>query len=84
MVARICDQSPEEKPDAQKKLINDLQMATEAAMAKGQQPVVLCGNNVRLPLRKLIERHIPGLHVLAYNEVSAQAEVEFVGQVEVA
>ena len=72
------------EPDAQQKLISDLQKATEAAMAKGQQPVVLCGNNVRLPLRKLVERYIPGLHVLAYNEVSAQAEVEFVGQVEAA
>ena len=50
-------------------------------MAQGHQPVLLCGNNVRLPLRKLVERYIPNLHVLAYNEVSAQAEVEFVDQV---
>ena len=44
--------------------------------------MTLCGNNVRLPLRKLVERYIPGLDVLAYTEVSAQAEVEFVSQVE--
>ena len=50
-------------------------------MAQGHQPVLLCGNNIRLPLRKLVERYIPNLHVLAYNEVSAQAEVEFIDQV---
>ena len=44
--------------------------------------MTLCGNNVLLPLRKLVERYIPGLHVLAYTEVSAQAEVQFVSQVE--
>jgi flagellar biosynthesis component FlhA len=37
-----------------------------------------------LPLRRLLERYMPSLHVLAYSEVASRAEVEFVGQVRVA
>ena len=68
------------EPEVQQKLVNNLQRQVEQAMGLGHQPVLLCGNTLRLPLRKLLERTIPGLPVLAYNEVSAQADVEFVGQ----
>lgn len=68
------------EPEIQQKLLADLQRQLERAMAEGKQPVVLCGNSLRLPLRKLIERTIPSVHVLAYNEVSTQAGVEFLGQ----
>jgi flagellar biosynthesis protein FlhA len=58
-------------------------IATEAdrATAQGQSPVLLCGNQIRLPLKRLLERHGLPLPVLAYNEITANAEVEFVGQV---
>ena len=68
------------EPEVQQRLVRDLQKTAEKAMAEGKQPVLICGNTLRLPLRKLLERNIPNLHVLAYNEVSAQADVEFVGQ----
>jgi flagellar biosynthesis protein FlhA len=68
------------EPELQQKILGDLQKSVEQAMATGRQPVLICGNTLRLPLRKLVERAIPNLHVLAYNEVSAQADVEFVSQ----
>ena len=54
------------------------------ALADGYQPVLLCGNQLRLPLRRLMEKYLPALHVLAYNEIAAKADVEFVGQVRAA
>jgi flagellar biosynthesis protein FlhA len=72
------------EPELQQKILGDLQKSVEQAMAAGRQPVLICGNTLRLPLRKLVERVIPNLHVLAYNEVSAQAEVEFVSQLSAA
>ncbi|MCH7902984.1 MAG: flagellar biosynthesis protein FlhA [Armatimonadetes bacterium] len=69
------------EPADQSKLLEDLQQQSDTAMAEGKQPVVLCGNNLRLPLRRLIERFNPSLSVLAFNEVSSQADVEFIGQV---
>jgi len=68
-------------PNLQRKVLDDLQGACEAAMAEGLQPVVLCGPPLRLPLRKLLERYMAHVPVMAYNEVSAKADVEFVGQV---
>jgi flagellar biosynthesis protein FlhA len=68
------------EPEAQARLVADVQRSVDRAMSEGKQPVVLCGNTLRLPLRKLLERTVPNVHVLAYNEVSAQADVEFVGQ----
>jgi flagellar biosynthesis protein FlhA len=68
------------EPEVQQRIVRELQKTTEQAMSQGKQPVLLCGNTLRLPLRKLLERSIPNLQVLAYNEVSAQADVEFVGQ----
>ncbi len=71
-------------PNEQRRLIQDLQNQVDSATGQGYQPVLLCGNNLRLPLRRLLEKYIPSLHVLAYNEVAAQAEVEFVGQLRAA
>jgi flagellar biosynthesis protein FlhA len=68
------------EPEVQQRLLMELQRQSEQAMSQGRQPVLLCGNALRLPLRKLLERSLPSLPVLAYNEVSAQADVEFVGQ----
>jgi flagellar biosynthesis protein FlhA len=72
------------EPDEQTSLLDGLRAETERATAKGYQAVVICGSQMRLPLKRFIERHVPGLSVLAYSEVSEAAEVEFVGQVRVA
>jgi flagellar biosynthesis protein FlhA len=71
-------------PEAQRELIERLQAETDSAIASGFQAVLLCGTQLRLPLRRLVDKYLPGLNVLAYNEVAAQAEVEFVGQVKAA
>lgn len=71
-------------PQAQHAVIQRLREQSENAMAQGLNAVVLCSTTLRLPLRRLVERYMPQLHVLAYNEVSARAEVEFVGQVKTA
>jgi flagellar biosynthesis protein FlhA len=71
-------------PQTQKELVDRLRGEVDTAMARGYQAVLLCGTQLRLPLRRLVDKYLPGLNVLAYNEVAAQADVEFVGQVRVA
>lgn len=71
-------------PVEQKRLVSELQSQVDTATGQGYQPVLLCGNQLRLPLRRLMEKYLPNLHVLAFNEVSAKADVEFVGQVRAA
>jgi flagellar biosynthesis protein FlhA len=71
-------------PSKQKEVLIAVQQETEQASMRGLQPVILCGNQLRLPLRRLLEKYLPQVYVLAFNEVSAKAEVEFVGQVRAA
>ena len=55
----------------------------ERAMAMGHQPVLLTSARIRRPLRKLLERSLPTLPVLAYAELAAEVEVQSIGMVEV-
>lgn len=71
-------------PGTQREFIQNLEGQMTKAMSEGYQPILLCGNQLRLPLRRLLDKYIPSLNVLAYNEISAKAEVEFVGQVRAA
>jgi len=68
-------------PLEHRQLLEALQDELERAMAQGYQAVLLCGTVLRLPMRRLLEKYIPLMHVLAYNEVAERADVEFVGQV---
>ncbi|HRI42560.1 MAG TPA: flagellar biosynthesis protein FlhA [Fimbriimonadaceae bacterium] len=72
------------EPVEQQQIIGALKEEGERAMAQGLTPVLLCSSQLRLPVRRLLERYLPALHVMAYNEVAARAEVEFVGQVKAA
>ncbi len=71
-------------PDSQRGLIARLTAEQDAALSRGYQAVLLCSSQLRLPLRRLAEKYIPQVHVLAYNEVAQRADVEFVGQVRAA
>ncbi|MES1227670.1 MAG: flagellar biosynthesis protein FlhA [Armatimonadota bacterium] len=68
-------------PETQSNLIQGISTNVEKATGMGRQPVLLCGSQLRIGLRKLLDRNAVNLPVLAYNEVSAQADVEFIGQI---
>jgi flagellar biosynthesis protein FlhA len=68
-------------PDMQSRLIQHLKAEYDRLTMQGFQPVLLCGAQLRLAMRRFLDRHIPNLAVLAYSEISAKADVEFVGQV---
>ncbi len=53
-------------------------------IAAGHHPVVLASPQVRAPVRKLIDPHLPTAAVLGYNEVSKGVEVESLGLVQLA
>ena len=55
----------------------------ERVAATGHDPVVLCSSRIRLALRRLLERRLPNVIVLAFSEVTPQTTVEAVGNIEV-
>ena len=68
-------------PEVTTNLVNDIKSAVETCGAQGLNPVLLCSTQLRLGMRKLLERNGIDLPVLAYNEVSASAQVDFVGSI---
>lgn len=47
----------------------------------GLKPVVLCSSRIRMALRRLTERFMPGLVVLSLNELVPELDVEAIGMV---
>jgi flagellar biosynthesis protein FlhA len=68
-------------PEIQRHVIDRLKEEMDRAMAQGRTPVVVVPTQIRVGLRRMIEGTLPNMAVLAYNEVTAQANVEFVGSV---
>ncbi len=57
------------EPQTAEKVLGALARAAEAVSLQNQTPIALTTPVVRLPLRKLAERVLPGLVVLSHNEV---------------
>lgn len=51
--------------------------------SQGVQPVILCNGRLRLPFRRLIERMLPQIAVLSYNEIGPSVKATAVGSVRV-
>lgn len=49
----------------------------------GQTPVILCSPAVRMYVRQLLERYLPDLAILSYNELEPELEVQNVGVVNI-
>ncbi len=71
------------KPDQMQLLIQELSAQMERMAAKGYSPVLLCSARIRLPLRRLVQRSLPTLAVLAYTEVAPGVEVYTEGMIEI-
>ncbi|NLC38534.1 MAG: flagellar biosynthesis protein FlhA, partial [Clostridia bacterium] len=72
---------PALSPEMSQKVFDRLTPLVEKLAMEGQQPVVLCSSRARLLFRRLTERFLPQLTVLAYGELLPELEVESVGTV---
>lgn len=63
-------------------LFDGLNKEVEKAIANtGVQPVLLCNAKLRMPLRRLLERVLPQIAILSYNEVGPSVRAVAVGNV---
>lgn len=69
------------EPQKAQRLLGKLKECAQKMMEAGHQPVVLCAPVIRLHLKRLTERILPGLVVLSFNELQPNLEVEAVGMV---
>jgi flagellar biosynthesis protein FlhA len=68
-------------PRIAQQLVRALSEQVERAADKGYNPVLLCSGQIRLPLKRLVERSLPSLALLAYTEIVARVDVEAIGTV---
>ncbi|MBM7632609.1 flagellar biosynthesis protein FlhA [Geomicrobium sediminis] len=71
-------------PDQSQKMLRSIQEEVVKLTQMGQSPVVLCSPAVRMHVKQLIERIMPHVPVLSYNELEPDLEIQSVGVVNVA
>ncbi len=65
-------------PGTAQTLLQDIARGMERAAVQGL-PALLVPGRLRLPLRRLVERHLPNLAVIAYEEIPWQVTVQTIG-----
>ena len=71
------------EPRMVERIVKALAQHVEAFMNLNRQPIVLCSAQVRIHFKRLIDRLVPNLVVLSYDEVMHSAQVQTIGVVEV-
>ena len=66
-------------PRLGQQLFGALSRETEKVLTAGHLPLVLCSPPVRPVLRRLLEKALPQLTILSYNELMPRVEVQSVG-----
>ena len=70
-------------PTTAQKILNSIAGALEVFQSQGSQPIVLCGSLMRWELKQLIGRFIPGVIVLAFDEIPPGVKTNAVGMVSI-
>jgi len=60
-------------------IIQAIEQGAETFSAFNYQPVILCGPQTRIQVKRLTERSIPNLAVLSHNEIAAEVQIESLG-----
>jgi flagellar biosynthesis protein FlhA len=70
------------EPPLLQKMFSQIQRLMEKVLPTARYPVLLCSPQARVHVKRLIERTLPQLVVLSYNEVPQQFKVQSLGMVE--
>jgi flagellar biosynthesis protein FlhA len=65
------------------KLLNNIAEVMKKFDVPGTMPILVCGSRIRWDLRKLINRFVPGIVVLAFDEIPGEIQTNKVGIVSV-
>ncbi|HOK54592.1 MAG TPA: flagellar biosynthesis protein FlhA, partial [Armatimonadota bacterium] len=68
-------------PVTVQKVLESTKAQVERMAASGNQPIAFCSPRIRIHYRRLVERMIPTLAVLSYNELCSGVKLETVGMV---
>lgn len=63
------------------RLLDSVNRSLTKFMNINQQPAIICSQRVRPLLRRLLERFVPSLDVISYNEISPGVQIKSLGTV---
>ena len=69
------------EPEIAQRLLNQIAESMRAFETTGTMPILMCGSRIRWDLKKLVNRFIPGLTVVAFDEVPSDIKTRSVGTV---
>jgi flagellar biosynthesis protein FlhA len=70
------------EPPLAQHMMQKLAVQLEKFAPLNLQPVVLCSTQIRLHFKKLVDRFIPNLAILSYDEIMANVKIQSIGVVE--
>ncbi|MDO6449621.1 flagellar biosynthesis protein FlhA [Oceanobacillus profundus] len=71
-------------PDSQQEIIKTIHTEAEKLALQEESTIVLCSPAIRMYLKQLLDRFLPQVIVLSYNELEPDVQVQSVGVVNVA
>ncbi len=71
-------------PEKAQLLLTEVEKMVMEISAKNIQPIMICYPQIRLHIKKLLERFIPNLIVISHSEVAKEVEIETLGVVTIA
>lgn len=63
-------------PSQMNKFISSLRGAFDNVSKKGELPIMLVSNNIRIPIRRIVERIQPSVSVLAQEEIFSRVKIK--------
>ena len=69
-------------PDVAQKIVNSLAQSIKNCAALNYQPVIVCSSQIRGHFKKLVDRFIPNITVLSYDEILNNIEIQSLGTLE--
>jgi flagellar biosynthesis protein FlhA len=68
-------------PNRAQTMVKQINHHLENMSARGQNLVILCAPILRIYLKKLLDKFIPGVAVVSYNEIETSVELDVVGMI---
>jgi flagellar biosynthesis protein FlhA len=69
------------EPNDAQNIMNSLAKKIEHISSLNQQPIILCSAQIRSHFKKFLDRFIPNLVVLSYNDIVNNAKIQSLGTV---
>ena len=69
-------------PNLAQKIVNNLLQTLEKSSLLNSAPVVVCSAQIRSHFKKLVDRFIPNITVLSYDEITNNIEIQSLGTLE--